>query len=150
MGPDKRRAAGLPFGTTAEVSRFAVAKLLRRPFEKSWCLAANRDRVPAYTDGTPMQLLTFGLVRSVVVMTSYAGISHIVGMMEPALLRLLGRLGIVFHRLGEPVEHHGLRQPGWAGVEQLVERARDCQPDLWEIAAAGCRFGGRPGLAHAG
>ena len=41
-------------------------------------------------------------------MSAFGEITHIVAMMEPALLRLLRRLGIAFHPLGDPIEHHGL------------------------------------------
>ena len=67
-------------------------------------------------------------------MSAIGGITHIVAMMEPALLRLLRRLGIEFHPVGALVEHHGLRQPGWAAMAVLVERVKECHRELWEIA----------------
>ena len=57
-------------------------------------------------------------------MTAFGGITHIVGMMEPTLLRLLGRLGIAFHPLGERVEHHGIRQPGWAVMVAVLQASK--------------------------
>lgn len=140
----ERRDAGLPLETTAEVSRFAVAKAFRRRLEQDWGRGRGRGRGPA------PPLVTFGLIQAVVTMSSVGGITHIVAMMEPALLRLLRRLGIEFHPIGELVEHHGLRQPGWAAMAHLVDRVRDCHRELWELATdAGRRMPGPPALACA-
>lgn len=117
---------GLPQRSTAEVSRFAIAKAFRRPLEASWC-RGNGGR-------TALPIITFGLIQAIVMMSAIGGITHIVAVMEPALLRLLWRLGIEFHPVGALVEHHGLRQPGWAPMAGLVERVKECHRELWEIA----------------
>jgi N-acyl amino acid synthase of PEP-CTERM/exosortase system len=116
----------LPQRTTAEVSRFAVAKASRRRLEEVWRRGGGRR--------TALPLVTFGLIEAVVMMSAIGGITHIVAMMEPALLRLLRRLGIEFHPIGSLVEHHGLRQPGWAAMAPLVDRVKECRRDLWELA----------------
>ena len=67
-------------------------------------------------------------------MSSVSGITHIAAMMEPSLLRLLRRMGIEFHPMGGLVEHHGVRQPAWAIVAHLIERAKECHRELWEVA----------------
>jgi N-acyl amino acid synthase of PEP-CTERM/exosortase system len=72
-------------------------------------------------------------------MSSVGGITHIVAMMEPALLRLLRRMSIEFHEVGGLVEHHGVRQPGWAAMAHLTERVKECHRELWEIATDGGR-----------
>lgn len=120
------RKVDLPLRSTGEVSRFAVAKAFRRQFEAG--AGAARGRRMA------LPLVTFGLVQAIVTMSSAGGITHIVAMMEPALLRLLRRMGIEFHPLGEPLEHHGLRQPGWAIMAHLTERVKECHRELWKIA----------------
>jgi N-acyl amino acid synthase of PEP-CTERM/exosortase system len=135
VGSGKRRTIGLPFETTAEVSRFAVAKAFRRRFDSTCCLDADRSRGRAPARGVALQLLSFGLIRAVTMMSACAGISHIVGMMEPALLRLLGRLGIVFYPLGAMVEYHGLRQPGWAVMTELIASIKGCNSELGAIIA---------------
>lgn len=137
VGSGKRRTAGLPFEATAEVSRFAVAKSFRRDFETDRGTDTTHGSARAKAQHEAWQLLTFGLIRSVVVMTACAGVTHIVGMMEPALLRLLRRLGIIFHRLGEPVEYHGLRQPSWAVMAELIAGIERTCPELGAIIADG-------------
>ncbi len=116
----------LPWSTTAEVSRFAVAKAFRRPLEENWYSGMGHR--------TGLPILTIGLIQAVVIMSSVSGITHIVAMMEPSLLRLLHRVGVEFHSLGDLVEYHGLRQPCWAAVAQLIERAKECHRELWEVA----------------
>lgn len=149
IAASERRMAGLPLETTAEVSRFAVAKAFRRQLEEGW--SPGPGRTPAAGGRAPaLQLLTFGLIQAIVMMSALDGITHIVAMMEPALLRLLRRLGIAFHPLGEPVEHHGLRQPGWAVITHLIARIKDCHPELGEIITdCGRRMPEEPALAHA-
>lgn len=131
-----------PLATTAEVSRFAVARAFRRPLAESWRLGSTRRAA--------LPLITFGLIQAIVMMSSLGGITHIVAMMEPALLRLLRRMSIEFHPAGGLVEHHGLRQPGWAAMGHVAERVKACHRDLWEIATdAGRRLPPLPNLALA-
>jgi N-acyl amino acid synthase of PEP-CTERM/exosortase system len=137
IGAGRLHRAGLPLETTAEVSRFAVAKAFRRRLEEGWRTRAGR----AAADGREpaLQLLTFGLIRAVVMMGALGDVTHVVAMMEPALLRLLRRLGIAFHPLGRMVNHHGLRQPGWALGEQLIACINKYRPELGEIISDGRR-----------
>ena len=51
--------------------------------------------------------------------------------MEPALLRILTRLGLNFEPVGSLVEYHGLRQPCVARVAKLIEYSRDQRSVLW-------------------
>jgi N-acyl amino acid synthase of PEP-CTERM/exosortase system len=150
IGANALAGVGLPLGATAEVSRFAVAKAFRRQLEEGW--RPRQGSAPMVGDGRgpALQLLTFGLIHAVVMMSAFGGISHIVAMMEPALLRLLGRLGIAFHPLGLPVEHHGIRQPGWAVMSHLIASIKRCQPELGEIITGAERaVPQEPALAYA-
>lgn len=136
IGANERRRLDLPLAATAEISRFAIAKAFRRPLEAGWCHAhgpaARADGGDQAAPAAP--LVTFGLIQAVLMMTLAGDFTHIVAMMEPALLRLLRRLGIEFHPIGGPVQHHGLRQPGWAAVAHLVDRVKDCRRELWDVA----------------
>jgi N-acyl amino acid synthase of PEP-CTERM/exosortase system len=137
IGGGRLHGAGLPPETTAEVSRFAVAKAFRRRLEEGWRGRAGRQaadgREPA------LQLLTVGLIRAVVMMGTLGDMTHVVAMMEPALLRLLRRLGIAFHPMGRMVNHHGLRQPCWALGEHLIACVNNCRPELGQIISDGRR-----------
>lgn len=133
IGARERSATRLLPETTAEVSRFAVAKSFRRQIEHGWGSHASCTAMASRVRTDAIQLLTFGLIRAVVMMSAFGGITHIVGMMEPALLRLLARLEIAFHPLGGLVEHHGIRQPSWAVMRQLITSINNHHPELGEI-----------------
>ena len=60
--------------------------------------------------------LPLGLIKSCVEMSVREGMTHWAAVMEPALLRLLTRLGIHFNPLGSLVEYHGRRQPCWVDM----------------------------------
>jgi N-acyl amino acid synthase of PEP-CTERM/exosortase system len=134
IGTNERQRVDLPLSTTAEVSRFAVAKTFRRELEAGWFHAHGLEPQPSGGRSAALPLVTFGLIQAVLMMAVAGDITHIVAMMEPPLLRLLQRLGIEFHPIGGLVDHHGLRQPGWAAIERLIDRVRDCHHELWEIA----------------
>jgi len=131
-GSGERHGVKLPSQTTAEVSRFAIAKSFRRQRDNAWYPRAGAS-IASCSHALTSQLLTFGLVHAVISMSAYGGISHIVGILDPALLRLLGRLGVVFHPLGEPVAHHGVRQPGWAAMANAIAGIKNRHPELGEI-----------------
>jgi hypothetical protein len=62
---------------------------------------------------------------------------------------LLRPLGIEFHPMGQIIEHHGLRQPGWAALGKMTDRIRRYRPDLWELAFdAGWEVSADAALAH--
>lgn len=127
----ERRRIDFPLESTAEVSRFAIAKAFRSCLERDWL----RHRAgSALCERAAPPLLTYGLLRAVVMMSATSGITHIVAMMEPALIRLLGRLRIRFQPIGRPVEHHGLRQPVWAAMPELVDQVKQSHPELWDLA----------------
>jgi N-acyl amino acid synthase of PEP-CTERM/exosortase system len=121
----------LPLQTTAEVSRFAVSKAFRSGLEaRSRASAGIRGARPQLS----LPLLTLGLVQAVLMMGLGGSITHLVAIMEPSLLRLLGRLGIDFKPLGRSIEHHGLRQPGWAVMADVIRQVQRRHPGLWELA----------------
>jgi N-acyl amino acid synthase of PEP-CTERM/exosortase system len=149
LAGEERRKINLPLESTAEVSRFAVPRAFRRRLEQDFGnTSEHASRVPGAARSA-LSLLNFWLIRAVVTMTANEGITHIVAMMEPALLRLLRPLGIEFHPMGQIIEHHGLRQPGWAALGKMTDRIRRYRPDLWELAFdAGWEVSADAALAH--
>ncbi|MBI0539467.1 GNAT family N-acetyltransferase [Roseomonas sp. KE2513] len=108
----------VPRHRTGEISRFAISKSLR----------------DVNVDGIPLRL---GLMRGVVQLSAEMGIQHWCAVMEHTLLRLLRGSGIHFQPLGPAVEHHGLRQPCWAPVGQVLGRMRHERPDVWDYVTDG-------------
>lgn len=156
------RLGPLPRHLVAEVSRFAVSKNFRRrhgdgPYPEAGF--AHPLASEAAADRRLMPFITFGLLRAVFGICLEHGISHLAAMMEPALLRLLFRLGLAFEPLGGLVEHHGLRQPCLARLADLTRRSRQEASLLWQYASreiaetdavrSAVAVGGRPARRHA-
>jgi N-acyl amino acid synthase of PEP-CTERM/exosortase system len=121
----------LPRNYTAEISRFAVSKNFRR---------RDGDRqttVGGYSDEEdPRRMIphiSLGLMQAIVDMARRGGVTHLCAMMEPALLRMLSRLGIHFNNLGPRVEYHGTRQPCYSNLDLLLTRTWIERREVWEI-----------------
>ena len=128
--------APFPIDRTAEISRFSIAKSFRQHTPDQGVEATL----------TPEEWrrmlfhLPLGLIRSCVEMSAREGITHWAAVMEPALLRLLTRLGIHFNPLGPLVDHHGRRQPCWADLDALLRRVYAERPDVWDVITDGGRL----------
>lgn len=122
----------LPAPRTAEVSRFAISRQFRERLLRSdaGISAPNKTR-----SGSTALLcyLSVGLMRAVVEMAAEHGITHLCALMEPALLRLLGRLGVHFEAIGPKIDYHGWRQPCFADLDLLLARTWMERRDIWEI-----------------
>ena len=105
---------GLPLETTGEVSRFSLSK------ERLSKLEA--------TDWMPRLALFHGIMRA----SHEAGVTHWCALMERSLLRLLRVTGIHFEPLGVMVEHHGMRQPSFGRVSDIMARMHDDARPAWD------------------
>ena len=126
----ERNNAILPWQTTAEISRFAISKSLRqRTIDRATIggfagFNGARHRIPESS---------LGLMQAIVAMAARADVTHLCAVMEPCLLRMLARLGIHFTALGPLVEYHGLRQPCYADLDQLLARTWAERYDVWQL-----------------
>ncbi len=137
---DRRR---FPLAHTAEVSRFAISRDFRRRFSDT-----------AYGDNSPgrplvMQHITLGLMRAIMEISRAHDITDWVAVMEPALLRLLQRVGIFYAPIGGLIEHHGLRQPCAANIEEMVATSREHNFDCYEVMTDSGRLAERRTLVAA-
>jgi N-acyl amino acid synthase of PEP-CTERM/exosortase system len=136
-GSDRRRFDEFPASQTAEISRFAVSKQFRRRHGEARCADVGFPHTTANPEGGERRLMphiTLGLLRGVFDICSDHRITHLAAVMEPALIRLLGRLGLDFTPVGGLVEHHGLRQPCIARLADLIHDSRDSESLLWRYA----------------
>jgi N-acyl amino acid synthase of PEP-CTERM/exosortase system len=129
-------AAPFPVWRTAEISRFSIVKSFRhhtpdQGFEAR--LSSEEWRKMLFH-------LPLGLIKSCVEMSVREGMTHWAAVMEPALLRLLTRLGIHFNPLGALVEYHGRRQPCWVDIGAMLARVHAERPDVWEVITDGGRL----------
>ena len=127
----------LPLETTAEVSRFAVSKDFRRRQgeerypDVSWQGPDGRQGAPQMRRLMPF--LSVGLLQGALKLSLRHGVTHMCAIIDPSLLRLLGRFGLHFQAIGEPVNYHGVRQPCIAELDALLRSAAEEQPDIWAL-----------------
>lgn len=102
---------GVNINTAAEVSRFAISK-------------ERRSRAST-------ALMRLALVQGLVDLSAELGLESWCAVMEPCLLRLLEMSAIRFKPFGQPVEYHGLRQPCYNRLDELLEGVAVERLELW-------------------
>lgn len=137
----------------AEISRFCVSKEFKNRFSESNSLAGTSDYVDANRhtdqlnqasgesepvveskcDARMLPHLTIGLMAAIFEMSAEENLKYWFALMEPSLLRLLGRFGIEFMPIGEVVEHHGVRQPCCARIDDIALGIWQKRPDVWRF-----------------
>jgi N-acyl amino acid synthase of PEP-CTERM/exosortase system len=117
-----------PVEMAAEVSRFAISNQFRRRCSEGFSAAeARRERETCST------LPCLGLLQELLRQGVGLGLTHWAAVMEPKLLRRLAALGIHTTSIGPMVSHHGLRQPIYCCLSEMVERLRREQPAHWMV-----------------
>lgn len=118
-----------PSESTAEISRFAISKDFRRrsvdapgPGSVESIQAERRSNLPC-----------LGLIQILLRQSLELGITHWTAVMEPQLLRMLAGMGIRFQPIGPLVSHHGLRQPSYCHVPQMLRTLAHTRPDHWAV-----------------
>jgi N-acyl amino acid synthase of PEP-CTERM/exosortase system len=131
-------ASRLPHEDTAEISRFAISKEFRRRAgeERYADVVVPGDASAIPSERRMVPYITFGLIRGVIEICHEYRIAHICAVMEPALIRILGRFGLHFKEIGGLVEHHGRRQPCVARLADLIKRSRTDSTLFWQYAVA--------------
>ena len=122
---------------TAEISRYAVSKALRR--------RQGEDLYPDVAQITNTEVrrvaphISLGLFRAIAELAAAQGITKVCAAMTPALSRLLERFGATFEPLGPPIDYHGLRQPGLATSGALLEGLANNSEDYYRVVDAAYR-----------
>ena len=118
---------------TIEISRFAISKeFRRRKSDQLEPVAPTRADACRETNLAFLGLLQFVLRESV-----RHNMLFWTAVMEPKFLRLLARMGITYNPLGPMVVHHGIRQPCYCYLPDMLEHARQVQPECWEVLTDG-------------
>ena len=116
----------LPHRSTAEVSRFSISRQLRRQ-------GSNRPGSPQSDPNICGPLMRLGLFRGLVHMSMIQGITHWCAVMEPTLLRMFTAMAIRPQLLGPMVEYHGLRQPCYIDLHEMLDTMMRERPAMWEV-----------------
>lgn len=137
--------AGLPAARTAEVSRFAVSKAFRRDVVAT-SLSKDAGRTAARDlERMLMPHATLGLMRGIERHARRHGITHLCAVMEPALMRLLARIGLRFTPLGAPIRFFGVRQPCFTEIAPCRAALRESSAFGYAVVhAQGQAFSDRP------
>jgi len=128
---------------TAEISRFLVIKefqrrkgdLFRELDEKKDKTENNTENnFPAkHRDRRVSANITLILMAAVIQMSAKSSTENWLSFMNPALNRLLGQSGLEFIPIGSLVECHGIRQPFFAKIRDMIRKINNEYPDVWEI-----------------
>lgn len=119
-----------------EISRFAVSKVFKRRIGELGKLSGVADDIEIYFEEHERRVLphiSLGLFAAVMRMVHEHHITHCYAVMEPALLRLLGRFGIVFNRIGPDVDYHGMRVPSITTADESLPSIKRVAPSVWNL-----------------
>ncbi len=109
----------------AEISRFSISKGFKKKImgeEISYRKPQSFERTRQHQDAhLYLPLLILGLFKAILNMSRKNGISHLLALAEPSLLRLLNRYGIYFQGVGEIVDFHGKRQPVFGTINTILQ-----------------------------
>lgn len=117
---------------TIEISRFAISKEVRRRKSDQPEAAVSQADTLRETNLAFLGLLQFVLRECVKRKVLYWA-----AVMEPKFLRLLARMGITYLPVGPLVMHHGIRQPCYCYLPDMLENARRVHPECWEVLTDG-------------
>lgn len=138
----------LPAQTTAEISRYAVSKTFRKRIGEEAYADINYFGLSAPDmERRLMPHVTLGLLRGIAKLSVEHGFSHLVAVMEPALLRLVSRLGLRFEPVGPLVAWHGTRQPCFAVISEQHHLVREANADFYKVIVSnGTQPGSLPAI----
>ena len=115
---DRARLDKFDRDRTAEISRYAIAKMYRRREGESLYPDVGEPSANELRRLVPH--MSLGLLQGVGQLAARHHMDTICAAMAPSLMRLLERFGLVFERLGPLIELHGSRQPCLGECEQLL------------------------------
>jgi N-acyl amino acid synthase of PEP-CTERM/exosortase system len=124
-----------PLEKTAEVSRFAISREIRRRSSDDCIGVEDKQMDPGGECRSNLPCL--GLVQILVRMSISRELTYWAALMEPKLLRMLSAMGIHFNSIGPLISHHGIRQPSFCHVPTMLERLFCAKPDHWDIVTDG-------------
>jgi len=121
LGKDAVRAIRqYPLDQMAEISRYSVSKNFRRRKDEEEYPDIGISDTDAPGGNRLTGRLSIEVIRGLMRLAVSQQIRYCCACMRPALFRLLTHLGLTFHPIGPPVQHHGFRQPCVAAVSDLI------------------------------
>lgn len=133
----------LPRECTAEISRFAISKEFRKRREDT-LIPALYENPSAAGDQRVIPHITLGLMQAILRMSIENGMRHLAIVVEPALDRLIRKLGIYFTPIGPLIDFHGRRRAHHRDIAGLLDEVYDRKPEIWEVLTDGGRLWSAP------
>ena len=118
---------------TIEVSRFAISKEFRRRKSDE---AGGLEFSPTHA-GRDANLAFLSLLQFVLRESIQRDMLFWTALMEPKFLRLLARMGVCYTPVGQLVMHHGVRQPCYCYLPDMLAMARRLNSHCWEVLTDG-------------
>ncbi len=122
----------IPKKRTAEISRFAISKQFRKRAEDS-LIPALYEKAGQPGEQRVIPHITLGLMQAILSMSIENKVSHLAIVVEPALDRLIRKLGIFFAPIGEIIEYHGRRRAHYRSIGALLDETYHLKPEIWEV-----------------
>lgn len=136
----------LPRARTGEISRFAISKQFRQRREDT-LIPALYESAGAAGDQRVIPHITLGLMQAILRMSIEHRVDDLAIIVEPALDRLIRKLGIYFQPIGPLIEHHGRRRAHYRNIAALLDDVYDRKPEIWEVLTDGGALWPAPGTA---
>lgn len=125
--------ARFPPSHTAEISRMSISKTSRgevmQSIKETFKTAEEQKAVLSAFANLPLLFLIQGAYN----MATTHHATNVFTFMEPAFLKRMESMGINFKRIGEAVEHRGLRQPCIINVYDSLKSQEKTHPAQSEI-----------------
>jgi len=127
------RGLDLDRRTVCEISRLAVDSAFRRRVGEARTRFGGVDAL----DCTHQEKRTFDHIAvagflAATALSDLACRTNVYAMMEPFLPRLLKRSGIIFQKVGEDIEYHGVRAPYFIRTQSALDNMRPDLKDMYE------------------
>lgn len=125
----------------AEVSRLAIRYMFRRRRGEKHDPLPVHKRDFGETTTPRFPFIPVGLYLGTVAIAELQGIEKLFVLTEPRLAEHFAKLGVDIVRIGEPVQHRGLRIPSVMDVEGIIKGIRPFLRPMWELIREEVRTG---------
>lgn len=128
-----------------EISRFSISKTFRRRAEEVEVIHGITKEIFSNKEGGRRHIadITLGLFKAIIAASEKQKLEYFYALMEPSLMRLLSRFGIVFNSIGPIVNCYGLRQPCVSKIETILLGLYYHKRETWEFITENGKYYGR-------
>jgi N-acyl amino acid synthase of PEP-CTERM/exosortase system len=118
---------------TAEISRFAILSDFFRRKNEHNMLSLPTDTIPRVQERRRFPHPMLGLVVGIIQLCAQYNIYYLLSAMDPALNKLLGFYSLQLNPIGPSVDYHGLRNPYYVCLFDVLDRMYKNHRALWEL-----------------